>query len=325
MKLNRMTAFLAALTLCAALTACGDTPASSTAAESSAAESTTAETATVTSETATAAAETTTAQSETTTVPASETETQAQTTVTEQQARGFTDAELCVMAQFYYGSRKNYIPEHIEAEGEENGIVTIHLYNETADHTATLEWYYIDRVTGKGTDLMENPVDLTEPPAEVWEPVVPQRSQIKGDARCALLYLGYIDTDIAEYMQKNVAYREMTVDDDYAWLAGLPAQNFAETPDGQELYLVIPRDSEANVKVRIYDFASDSVSAPIYSSYSGAPFLLRCNVSEIASDVRISVTDNAGEHPAFSPYISGEDGSPKTDAGEELVTILNAP
>ena len=329
MKEYRIIALLAVLTMCASLAACGDPSSAGSAeisAESSAVEAE--QTTDTASETTESLPETTVSQTEAsttaeTTVTAEQTAVTEQTTVTEPASKGYTDEELCVMAQFYYGSRHNYIPDRIETEGAENGIVTIHLYNELPDHTATLAWYYIDRETGKGTDLLEEPVDLTEPAAEVWDPDVPQRSLIEGSARCALLYLGYIDTPLAEYTAKNVAYREMTMDSDYAWLADLPALNYAETQEGQELYLVIPRDRDANVKVRLYDFVSDSVSGMIYSSYCGAPFLLRCNVSEIVSDVRISMTDNAGEHPAFSPYISGEDGAPKTDLGEEYVTILN--
>ena len=226
---------------------------------------------------------------------------------------GYSDDELCTMARGYYGSRTNHSPEFVEVEGETDGKVNIHLYDLFDGHTSTAAWYYIDRMTGKGTDFLENEINLTAPPAEMWNPDVPQRSKIEGDKRCAVLYIGYIDSDIETYISRNVAYQEMVHQDfnevNYTWLADMPKENYAETPGGNELYLIIPRDKEANVRVSLFDLSREQLIGNVYSSYRGAPFLLRCNVSEIRPDAEIFITDNSGEYPGFSVSLSGKDGS----------------
>lgn len=234
-------------------------------------------------------------------------------TYADQSEYGYSDTELCDLALRYYGSRTNHSPEFVEVEGETDGKVNIHLYDLFDGHTSTAAWYYIDRMTGKGTDFLENEIDLTAPPAEMWNPDVPQRSKIEGDKRCAVLYLGYIDTDIETYISNNVAYQELIHQNfseyNYTWLADMPKQNYVEIPDGNELYLIIPRDDEARVRVGRFDLSREQLIGNVYSSYRGAPFLLRCNVSEIRPDAEIFITDNSGEHPGFTVSLSGKDGS----------------
>lgn len=75
----------------------------------------------------------------------------------------YTDDELVKMASDFYYHKNHAKPPIVEADSVYEGIVTIHLYeiNEKAGHTATWEWYYIDRATGKGKDFFDKEVDLT--------------------------------------------------------------------------------------------------------------------------------------------------------------------
>ncbi len=221
---------------------------------------------------------------------------------------GYSDDELCTMALRYYASSSNYRPEHAVVDGTDGNTVSIHLYDDTdGTHTATSAWYFIDRMTGKGENVIGNAVDLNAPP-ELWNPTVPPRAKIEDGKWCGVVFIGYIDTDIETYIARNVAYREFTLqDEDYTWLADLPKQNRVETSNGNELYLIIPRDDEANVRISKVDDEGNA-SEKICNSYKGAPILLRCNVSEIRPDVIIEITDNSGEHKGFSPSISGRDG-----------------
>lgn len=41
-----------------------------------------------------------------------------------------------------------------------DGTLNIHLYEDMGDHTATIDWYYIDPDTLKGTNLMGDSVNL---------------------------------------------------------------------------------------------------------------------------------------------------------------------
>lgn len=74
----------------------------------------------------------------------------------------FSDDELCEMARKYYASlsESGYTPEYIVIDSEEGNMVLIHLYDMVEDHTATCDWYEVDRNTGMGTDILGNMIDL---------------------------------------------------------------------------------------------------------------------------------------------------------------------
>lgn len=81
--------------------------------------------------------------------------------------KAYTNEDLVRMAGKHADEvNEGYIPSIIEVESEEGDIVTIHLYDvvddgEGVSHTSTNDWYYIDRTTGKGTNLVGDDVDLT--------------------------------------------------------------------------------------------------------------------------------------------------------------------
>lgn len=240
---------------------------------------------------------------------------------TTQAAKSYSDDDLITMARRYYGSRTNHIPQFIDVDTEQNGIVSLHLYDLFDGHTATAAWYYVDRTTAAGRDIMDHLINLNDPEGSLWNPEVTLRREFGDGDFCAVQYLGNTDTDLRETLRRNVALMELPMQNQaYAWFSELPEANYAET-DGGEMYLIIPRDSEAHVVITAVDPVQNKEYGRIYSSYNGAPVLLRCNQSEIASNVTIQITDNSGEHPAFSPYLSGKDGRPVTDS--DHVKILN--
>ena len=74
----------------------------------------------------------------------------------------FTDEELCEMALDHYEKESGYRPTISEIDSEDGDLVTIHLYDDMGDHTATSAWYEIDRNTGRGEDIIfGNKVDIT--------------------------------------------------------------------------------------------------------------------------------------------------------------------
>lgn len=290
-------------------------------------EETTAETTETTVETETV----TTEKTERTTAASTAAETAAAETTkapetiavpeTAQEQKSYSDDELITLARYYYGSRTNHIPQFIDVDTEQNGIVSLHLYDLFDGHTATAAWYYVDRKTAAGRDIMDHLINLNDPEGSLWNPEVTLRREFGDGDFCAVQYLGNTDTDLRETLRKNAALKELPMQDKaYEWFAKLPEANYAET-DGGEMYLIIPRDSEAHVVITAVDPVQNKEYGRIYSSYNGAPVLLRCNQSEIASNVTIQITDNSGEHPAFSPYLSGKDGRPVTDS--DHVKILN--
>lgn len=79
--------------------------------------------------------------------------------------RCLSDGELCALAEKYYAahSESGFVPSIIEVDGEtEDGQVLIHLYEDMEDHTATYDWYTVNRITGKGTNVLLEEINLLE-------------------------------------------------------------------------------------------------------------------------------------------------------------------
>jgi len=79
---------------------------------------------------------------------------------------GFSPEELCSMARDYYEDHHNYRPPAFEFRVNRDDSVSIHLYTieqkgTEYEHTATSDWYNVDPLTGKGTNLLGDPVDLS--------------------------------------------------------------------------------------------------------------------------------------------------------------------
>lgn len=89
------------------------------------------------------------------------------TNVTAKTQTEYTDEELCKLAADYYYKNHNQKAPIVEIEDTRGDLVTIHLYEIVNDgggegHTATYDWYYVSRKTGKGKDFLGNEIDLTE-------------------------------------------------------------------------------------------------------------------------------------------------------------------
>lgn len=79
-------------------------------------------------------------------------------------AGGYTDEELCQMARTYCESRNFGIsPQYVTVDNTNGNMVMIHLYEDMGDHTATYDWYTVDRNTAVGTNILGETVDLTNP------------------------------------------------------------------------------------------------------------------------------------------------------------------
>lgn len=100
---------------------------------------------------------------------------------------GYTDEELISMARDYYlmTNEAGRAPSIIEIDSREGDEIVLHLYELVDDgngqgHTATYEWYSVNRFNAEGEDFMGNPVDFknnekrgyssVRPPVfEAWE------------------------------------------------------------------------------------------------------------------------------------------------------------
>ena len=75
-------------------------------------------------------------------------------------ADGYANEELVEMAREYYRMVNGQRPPIVEVDSINGDEVTIHLYQQMSDHTATWDWYYVDRRTLKGYDLLGNEIDF---------------------------------------------------------------------------------------------------------------------------------------------------------------------
>lgn len=92
------------------------------------------------------------------------------------------------------------------------------------------------------------------------------------------------------------------------------------TDGGEQVFMIIPADKEAQIKLdnASQKSAETSSSKTFYRTYSGQPIILRCNKGG-KSDATVQITDNAGEHEAFSPTVKNK---LQTDCGVQGIEDL---
>ena len=118
---------------------------------------------------------------------------------------------------------------------------------------------------------------------------------------------GYVDseftmTDLSFYLEFHHLTKE------YPFLS----EAACYMADGQELYAIVPPNEKGRVTVYPSDITengeyADDKSHPLFEGKPGEVLVLRCNFSEIYSNVLVSVTDG-GDAIEFHPSISLMDG-----------------
>lgn len=131
---------------------------------------------------------------------------------------GYTDEELCKLATDYYYKNNNQKAPIVEIDDIRGDLVTIHLYEIVNDgggegHTATYNWYYVSRKTGKGEDLFSNKIDLTEGVETKTQPMFSNKNvEINGNV-FKLTAKNYDDSeiigvsDIIQYSKSTEKYQ----------------------------------------------------------------------------------------------------------------------
>ncbi len=122
-------------------------------------------------------------------------------------------------------------------------------------------------------------------------------------------YLGYCEGGYAQVMDylKNQPYSSECL-----YLDLITEEHFV-TADGAELYAVIPAGDDVLVTVSEYSWMDENGEyAPAAGkellSVSGRPVLLRCNISDIMSNLQITAKNSSGKSAAYNPCLSLEDG-----------------
>ncbi|MCR4779734.1 MAG: hypothetical protein K5876_01420 [Ruminiclostridium sp.] len=252
------------------------------------------------------------------------------------------------MAKYLYGMSQ-YCPSNMGADpyiDEWNGPVKILIFDidDTDGMRSREALYTIDRYTGKGTvyTYKENgvavekgqtyDVDLTMFEGEWVDmpypnrfsavPDMPERHELleNGDM-LGFWYIGYVDswmTDIDSARDVyNIVFEKTGMMSKMRLLKTFPYDRFVNNGSGTQLYYILPADEHGTITVTALTPDNDDnlrESDVLYSGeYFSYPLLLKCNTTEIYSDVVIRVTDSSGRTVEWSPFVSGENGRVVTD------------
>lgn len=163
-----------------------------------------------------------------------------------------------------------------------------------------------------------------------WNPEVPQREVLREeDCMLGVYYMLYSYDDFSGMSKDRNYYNKIFESagslEKFEFLKKIPDEYIISTPMGTEVYLIIPADPEAHVSVYEWEMDEETFTPvkkekPLYSSDSGAPFVLQCNYGDLFSDAEIVITDSSGEEVSWKPFISLKDGRVynTTDGGKTV-------
>ena len=168
--------------------------------------------------------------------------------------------------------------------------------------------------------------DTAEASPEVWNPLIPQRQEkMEQGYICAVAYIGYVDPEMTREQCAEVFCGSRYADE--LGIADIPPENCIVDCGGYELYLVLPVDENATVSVCEWllteenEFAGETGEV-YYRSETGAPVLIRCNISDIMPNVVVNIVDSNGDTLQWSPSLSLKDGSVSRYGHEDEVFDL---
>lgn len=133
-------------------------------------------------------------------------------------------------------------------------------------------------------------------------------------AGAGVAFIGYVDSESSE-IDLRTYYESSQTGKNYPGLAYAPLY----MTEGQELYAIVPPCDKGKITVYASGVTEDGQytedrTQPLYEGKNGVPLLLRCNFSEIYSNVLITVTDGGGTID-FRPSLTMENGHLQDTAG----------
>lgn len=141
-----------------------------------------------------------------------------------------------------------------------------------------------------------------------------QSSIAEQNAMLGVAFFGYVDSESDEAAVRTFVAGSSTAKD-YPFLADC-APILAE---GAELYAFVPANKDTAVTVYRAELSEDCdyidhKDTPLYSGQPGETVVLRCNISEIYSNVLISASDGTNTLE-FRPMLSMKNGYVATEPG----------
>ena len=74
----------------------------------------------------------------------------------------YSSEALCNKALDVYAQKSGYRPTMADAVLNADDTISIKLYDEVDGHTATCDWYTVNRYTGIGSSMLGDPIDLSD-------------------------------------------------------------------------------------------------------------------------------------------------------------------
>ena len=190
--------------------------------------------------------------------------------------------------------------------------------------------------TGTAAPSEASPEDLTDAPTEApTKAPAPDISTAKADQPeedmsenelvslrqvildngciCGVLFLGFTDWDEEPFENGNGVWqkflRQSDAGKEFDFLRKIPQDHILDV-GGTEVYCLIPlSDSTAKSVIRTEmseDGETADVGDPVFTEVSDAPFILRCNVSDIVPNARVTIrTEDV--RVDWEPFLSLED------------------
>lgn len=164
----------------------------------------------------------------------------------------------------------------------------------------------------KPPDETEKPESMTQAEAAALDRL--QGRIAKNNCMLGVGFFGYVDSETDETAVREFA-ASSGLTKDYPFLANC-------TPvviEGAELYALVPANKATAVTIYPAEISEDGKytdhkDAPIYIGKPGEAVVLRCNLSEIYSNVLISVSDGKSTLE-FHPMLSMKDGHVAAESG----------
>ena len=177
----------------------------------------------------------------------------------------------------------------------------------------------VDEPSGAGITAPEDSLFTAEQVEEAEiECVMIQQGLIGSYNICAVAMIGFAEGDLEDHLVEIVR--------DFPVVAAIPSDHWIET-EGDEVYLVIPRDPNASVAVNEWVMSPTSSTGPyegevgdvLYRSDYGDPIIVRGNISEISPNIMISIVEDHGDSLNYIPFCNLLDGTLDIPAGSPSV------
>lgn len=126
---------------------------------------------------------------------------------------------------------------------------------------------------------------------------------------CAVAMMGYATRELSDFLKEEaVGY--------FPVVAAVSPGCWVQS-EGDEVYLIVPRDPNASVAVNEWLMSPTSSTGPyegevgkvLYRSDAGDPVIVRGNISEVSPNLQICIVEEGGDSIAYIPFCSLMDGT----------------